>query len=60
MAMHTLGKPEVFIVLTSEGKLGVGWQPDSEKGGAEILKWVGEDMIEEAYRALLNRRADYV
>ena len=48
-------KPEVFFVLTDEGKLGIGWQPNKEAGGCEVLKWVPDDFIKEAYRALLNR-----
>ena len=51
-------RPEVFFVLTSEGQLGIGWQSDREKGGAEILAWVPEDMLVEAYRAHLNKKAE--
>ena len=51
-------RPQVFFVQTSEGKIGIGWQPDPEAGGAEILKWLPDDMLREAYRALLNEEHD--
>jgi hypothetical protein len=51
-------KPELFVFFASDGRIGIAWEPDPEAGSAEILKWVPDSMIKEAYRAMLNRDAD--
>lgn len=51
--------PKVFFVLY-EGRIGIGWQDDPEKGGCRIIRALPDDMLEEAYRGLLNRRSSSV
>ena len=51
-------KPDVFFVQTDDGRIGIGWQPDPEAGGTEILRWLPDDFLREGYRALLNRPRD--
>ncbi len=35
---------ELRFILTDDGRLGIGYWPDPDVGGFEIIKWCPEDM----------------
>lgn len=40
--------PDVFFVLTNDGRIGIGHCPDKEAGGTHIFKWLPDGMLQEA------------
>lgn len=52
-------EPRIFAIQDRETqRIGVAWMPDEEAGGCKVVQWVPEEMIEEAYAAILARRHD--
>ncbi len=48
----------VQFILTSDGRLGVGYNPRNEQGGFHVLKWCPDDMIKQAAKRVLFGPAD--
>lgn len=46
--------PEVFFVLTNDGRIGIGHTPDKEAGGTHIFRWLPDDMLEASCRLRCN------
>ncbi len=40
---------ELQFIVTSDGRVGVGWSNRGEDGGFSILKWMAEDMLVSAF-----------
>lgn len=44
---------EMFFVLTNDGRLGMGYCPDPEAGGAHVIRWAPADMVKAAAERIL-------
>lgn len=50
---------ELQFIVTSDGRIGVGWSNRGEDGGFSVLKWLSNDLADSALQHRFNKTPNH-